>query len=192
MDVNEMAHLTELLRKASDVGALQKAMEQAIIAPKAKVKAKAYPCASGSMTDASKRLRGDSDAADIIEDMPPGMEVPIPFPTDPDSKWEWIAAMKKAESKIELPKGVSSLARWGETLITMNAMKDRNISCAEAVNQAGADDKIASYLGFILSKYGDQQDVNSTTAAGDLAMYLKAVCFEPTSKSSGFVRKYKA
>ena len=182
MDVNEMAHLTELLRKASDVGALQKAMEQAIIAPKAKVKAKAYPCASGSMTDASKRLRGDSDAADIIEDMPPGMEVPIPFPTDPDSKWEWIAAMKKAESKIELPKA----------LITMNAMKDRNISCAEAVNQAGADDKIASYLGFILSKYGDQQDVNSTTAAGDLAMYLKAVCFEPTSKSSGFVRKYKA
>ena len=46
MDVNEMAHLKELLRKASDVGALQKAMEQAIIAPKAKVKAKAYPCAS--------------------------------------------------------------------------------------------------------------------------------------------------
>ena len=102
----EEHQLNELLKKRE--------MSQGLILPKAKA---SVSKAGGSMTDASKRQRNSAD--ETSEHSFEHSEPPFEF---------------EGQMKALMPDGVSSsLEQWGQVLITMPAMKDRNVTFAEAV-----------------------------------------------------------
>ena len=88
-----------------------------------------------------------------------------------------------------MPEGVSSLEQWGKVVITVPAMKDRNMTFAEAVEIAKSEKKAKNYLNWIVGKFGDEACSSPKSQGVDLAMYLMARGW--TSSGGGYQRTYK-
>ena len=102
--------------------------------------------AGGSMSDTSKR-RG------FIEE-------------DENNYREWSLEynLRKAQELLEpekqkkeffLPKGMESIEKCGRILITINTWKKENLTFAKALFMSEHNEKIKTYLKFILAKFGE-------------------------------------
>ena len=116
-----------------------------------------------SMTDASKR-RLDESAVTEEDDFEylthSGYQAPVPPAAGP-------------APTMELPAGVTSLARWGQTLCSLPKMASLEKSYAELVELAKTDKNVKGYLESFVLPY------NGTSAkTKDLQKYLKATGYK--------------
>ena len=74
---------------------------------------------------------------------------------------------------------MESIEKWGRILITINTWKKENLTFAKVIFMSEHNEKIRTYLNFILAKFGEQACKEPPTQVVDLAIYLQAMNYQP-------------
>lgn len=152
---------------------------------------------TGSMSDASKRLRDFVDFDDesvaswdqiSISDVGPSV------PAHPESE----IAFKHVNKNIRIPYGLT-LEVWSKTLCKMDRVKtwdSKGLSYRTLVELAGHDFEVRKYIQWIKQAYGSKGtgEVAKVTPAVDLALFLECIDWTPATStkesSETFVREF--
>ena len=168
----------------------------------------------GAMTDGAKRRLTSEDASPRSSEwdqvsMTPDDEVHARLLACVENhikKGGYVTGDPKVLShvnkNVKLPDGLT-LVKWGETLCTMEKVKDRKMTYVELLKASNQDTDLRRYLTWIKSKFGTggTGDVKvKYTAAVDLALFMEATEWpshpahgsDAAQSEASFVRTFKS
>lgn len=141
---------------------------------------------AGSMSDASKRLRGSSPSSDDGDNVS-GFSVVHATPSKHPTGSKQEPVPPRASKKIDLPAGVESLEQWGKTVRTMPKVKKE----APTYHEIATWESYEEYRDWVLS-----HGTSKGPVCLDLHNYLRACGCAATITGekypdSNVVRKYR-
>ena len=175
-----MHNARELLDRAKDEGRLNEVMEileRSFGAQTQASSGRGYQ----AMTDASKRRRNPESEDDV----------------DGSGEFDLVqppvlqggTSSKKARHDVNLPEGIPSLAKWGDTLCTLPKVAALQLSYSELADRADHDPNIMGYIEAFVLKYR-----GTSAKVLDLRRYLEATRYSTGCiyyEGTGEVRKFK-
>ena len=129
----------------------------------------------GSLTDASKRAKPDSD------EVPPSSRPSSSTPTLTltSGAYSTVASpvpWATSPAEVPLPEGVSSLAEWGRTVCELPKYRAMNWTYSEMCKSS--DPEVRDYLGWI------SDHAHKAGRVKDLSLYLKATNWNPSRRGT--------